>query len=193
MTDETRNPWIRNHRETVYDNEWIEVWHDDVTRPDGSPGIYGVVHFRSQAVGVVALDEGDRVLLVGQYRYTLHRFSWEIPEGGSPRDEDPMSGAQRELLEETGVSAAHWRELIRFTLSNSVTDEAGIMYVATDLTQGAPNPDATEELAVRWVPFEQALVMVETGIIHDVMSQVALLAVARERATAGGVSPAPPR
>ena len=186
MTDETRNPWIRNHRETVYGNDWIEVWHDDVTRPDGGPGIYGVVHFRSQAVGVVALDEADRVLLVGQYRYTLDRFSWEIPEGGSPRDEDPLNGAQRELLEETGVSAAHWRELIRFTLSNSVTDEAGIMYLATDLTSGEPNPDATEELAVRWVPFEQALVMVETGIIHDAMSQVALLAVARERATAPG-------
>ena len=186
MTDETRNPWVRKHRETVYGNDWIEVWHDDVTRPDGGPGIYGVVHFRLQAVGVVALDAQDRVLLVGQYRYTLDRFSWEIPEGGSPQDEDPMVGAQRELAEETGISAAHWRELIRFTISNSVTDEAGIMYLATDLTLGEPNPDATEELAVRWVRFEQALVMVETGIIHDVMTQVALLAVAHERATAPG-------
>ena len=184
MTDETRNPWIRTRRDTVYQNDWIEVWHDEVTRPDGGPGIYGVVHFRSQAVGVVALDGEDRVLLVGQYRYTLDRFSWEIPEGGSPREEDPLAGAQRELAEETGFSAAHWRELIRFTLSNSVTDEEGVMYLATDLTPGPPNPDATEELHVRWVPLEQALVMVETGIIHDVMSQVALLAVARERATA---------
>jgi 8-oxo-dGTP pyrophosphatase MutT (NUDIX family) len=184
MTDEARNPWVRNTRETVYDNEWIEVWHDQVTRPDGEPGIYGVVHFRSRAVGVVALDRDDRVLLVGQYRYTLDRYSWEIPEGGSPRQEDPLAGAQRELAEETGVSAAHWRELIRFTLSNSVTDEDGVMYLATDLTTGEPHPDATEELAVRWVPFEQALVLVETGVIHDVMTQVALLALARERASA---------
>ena len=183
MTDEGRNPWVRRSRDTVYRNDWIEVWHDDVTRPDGGPGIYGVVHFRSHAVGVVALDDDDRVLLVGQYRYTLDRYSWEIPEGGSPRDEDPLAGARRELAEETGYAAAHWRELIRFTLSNSVTDEEGVMYLATDLTPGEASPDATEELEVRWVPLEQALVMVETGVIHDVMSQVALLAVARERAT----------
>jgi 8-oxo-dGTP pyrophosphatase MutT (NUDIX family) len=186
MTDETHDPWIRRRRDTVYRNAWIEVWHDEVTRPDGGAGIYGVVHFHSQAVGVVALDDRDRVLLVGQYRYTLDRFSWEIPEGGSPREEDPLDGARRELAEETGFSAAHWRELIRFTLSNSVTDEEGVMYLATDLTPGETNPDATEELHVRWVPFEQAVVMVETGVIHDVMSQVALLAVARERATAKG-------
>lgn len=187
MTDEMRNPWTRRHRETVYANQWIDVWHDDVTRPDGGPGVYGVVHFHSQAVGVVALDGNDRVLLVGQYRYPLDRFSWEIPEGGSPRDEDPLEGAKRELAEETGFSASHWRELIRFTLSNSVTDEEGVMYLATDLRAGQTDPDPTEELEVRWVPLEQALVMVETGVIHDVMSQVALLAIARERAALGGL------
>ncbi len=186
MTEPPGNPWARRRRATVYRNPWIEVWHDDVTRPDGEQGIYGVVHFRSRAVGVVALDDEDRVLLVGQHRYTLDRHSWEIPEGGSPSDEDPLSGAQRELAEETGVSAAHWRELIRFTLSNSVTDEEGVMYLAKDLMLGAPNPDPTEELEIRWVAFEQALVMVETGVIHDVMTQVALLAVARERATDPG-------
>ncbi len=181
---EARNPWVRRSRETVYENPWIEVWHDEVDRPDGGPGIYGVVHFHSQAVGVVALDGDDRVLLVGQYRYTLDRYSWEIPEGGSPRDEDPLEGARRELAEETGYAAAHWRELIRFTLSNSVTDEEGGMYLAADLTPGRESPDPTEELEVRWVPLEQALVMVETGVIHDAMSQVALLALARERASA---------
>jgi 8-oxo-dGTP pyrophosphatase MutT (NUDIX family) len=186
MNGDPVNPWVRRGRATVYRNPWIEVWHDDVTRPDGEPGIYGVVHFRSTAVGVVVLDEQDRVLLVGQVRYTLDRHSWEIPEGGSPHGEDPLAGAQRELVEETGVTAANWRELIRFTLSNSVTDEEGVMFLATGLTHGVANPDPTEDLEIRWVPFEQAVVMVETGAIHDVMTQAALLAVARERATATG-------
>ena len=181
MTSERVGPWVRHRRATVYRNPWVEVWHDDVARPDGAPGIYGVVHFRSTAVGVVVLDERDRVLLVGQHRYTLDRHSWEIPEGGSPHEEDSLEGARRELAEETGVTAANWRELIRFTLSNSVTDEEGVMYLATGLTHGASSPDPTEELEIRWVPFEQAVVMVETGAIHDVMTQVALLALARER------------
>ena len=169
MTGHDSNPWIRRSRATVYENPWIEVLHDEVTRPNGEPGVYGVVHFRSRAVGVVALDADDRVLLVGQYRYTLDRYSWEIPEGGSPLDEDPLEGAQRELAEETGYAAGSWRELTRFTLSNSVTDEEGVMFVATDLLQ------------VRWVSFEDALDMVASGEIHDVMTQVALLALARTR------------
>jgi ADP-ribose pyrophosphatase len=175
------NPWRRRSRSTVYENPWIEVWHDEVLRPDGLPGIYGVVHFRSRAVGVVALDLDDRVLLVGQYRYTLDRYSWEIPEGGAAWDEDPLAGARRELAEETGYAASSWRELIRFTLSNSVTDEEGVMFVATELAPGAASPDDTEDLAVRWVPFDEALALIDRGEIHDVMTQTALLAVARER------------
>jgi 8-oxo-dGTP pyrophosphatase MutT (NUDIX family) len=180
--DGSRNPWTRRHRTSVYENPWIEVWHDDVTRPDGAPGIYGVVHFRTRAVGVVALDDEDRVLLVGQYRYTLDRYSWEIPEGGSPWEEDPLEGARRELAEETGYTAGNWVELIRFTLSNSVTDEEGVMFVATDLVPGASAPDPTEELALHWLAFDEALAMVDRGEIHDVMTQTALLAVARNRA-----------
>jgi 8-oxo-dGTP pyrophosphatase MutT (NUDIX family) len=183
VTGEPRNPWARRSRTTAYENPWIEVWHDEVMRPDGSDGIYGVVHFRTRAVGAVVLDEDDRVLLVGQHRYTLERYSWEIPEGGSPWGEDPLDGVKRELAEETGYAASGWRELIRFTLSNSVTDEEGVMFVATGLTPGEPEPDATEELAVRWVAFDEALDMVDRGEIHDVMTQAALLALARERAT----------
>ena len=183
MTGHESNPWIRRSRATVYENPWIEVLHDEVTRPNGEPGIYGVVHFRSRAVGVVALDADDRVLLVGQYRYTLDRYSWEIPEGGNPLDEDPLDGARRELAEETGYEARSWRELTRFTLSNSVTDEEGVMFVATDLTEGQASPDPTEALQVRWVAFADALDMVASGEIHDVMTQVALLSVARARAT----------
>jgi ADP-ribose pyrophosphatase len=181
MSEDGRNPWTRRSRRTVYENAWIQVHHDEVTRPDGEPGIYGVVHFRSRAVGVLALDERDRVLLVGQYRYTLDRYSWEIPEGGSPPDEDPMDGAKRELAEETGFTGGAWRELIRFTLSNSVTDEDGVLFLATDLEPGEAAPDPTEELRVRWVAFDEALAMVETGEIHDAMSQVGLLAAARRR------------
>jgi 8-oxo-dGTP pyrophosphatase MutT (NUDIX family) len=181
MSGEASNPWTRRSRETIYENAWIQVHHDEVTRPDGQPGIYGVVHFRSRATGVVALDDLGRVLLVGQYRYTLDRYSWEIPEGGSPFDEDPIEGAKRELAEETGYRGGDWRELIRFTLSNSATDEEGVLFLATHLDAGDAAPDPTEELRVRWVAFDDALAMVDAGEIHDVMSQVGLLAAARTR------------
>src|SRR5947199_8415585 len=111
--DATANPWTRRSRAVAYQNPWITVYHDEVLRPDGQPGIYGVVHYRNRAVGAVVLDEQDRVLLVGQYRYTLDLYSWEIPEGGAAPDEDPLAAAQRELREETGCSAAHWQELLR--------------------------------------------------------------------------------
>jgi 8-oxo-dGTP pyrophosphatase MutT (NUDIX family) len=164
---------------TVYENPWIEVHHDEVTRPDGTPGIYGVVHFRTRATGVVVLGPDGRILLVGQHRYTLGRYSWEIPEGGSPMDEDPLDGAKRELAEETGYSARTWRELIRFTPSNSVTDEEGVLYVASDLEAGRASPDPTEQLEVRWVTLDEGLAMVDSGEIHDLMTQVGLLAYAR--------------
>ena len=106
-------PWLRRSRETVYANPWIEVLHDDVVRPDGSPGVYGVVHFRNLAVGVVAVADDGRILLVGQHRYTLDAYSWEIPEGGAAPDESPEAGARRELAEETGFEADTWRELCR--------------------------------------------------------------------------------
>ncbi len=181
MTDETRDPWVRRSRVTAYENPWIEVWHDEVVRPDGTDGIYGVVHFRTRAVGAIVLDDADRVLLVGQYRYTLGRFSWEIPEGGSPLEEDPLEGIARELAEETGYAAAEWRELVRFSVSNSVTDQEAVMFVATELEVGTASPEPTEELATRWVPFTEALAMVDRGEIHDVITQAALSALARER------------
>ena len=182
-TDETTSPWRRLSRRTAYENAWIQVHHDEVTRPDGRPGIYGVVHFRNRAVGVVALDATDRVLLVGQFRYALDRYSWEIPEGGVPFDEDALDGARRELREETGLEAATWREIATFELSNSVTDEVGQLYLATDLTVGEAMPEGTEDLRLRWVPFDETLAMVDRGEIPDAMSQLALERVARLRAT----------
>ena len=124
-------PWRRRSRRTDYANPWIEVFHDEVDRPDGSPGIYGVVHFRTQAVGVVAVADDGRLLLVGQHRYPLDEYSWEIPEGGVDDGETLLEGAKRELREETGYEAADWRRLCRMTVSNSVTDERGAIYLAT--------------------------------------------------------------
>lgn len=165
----------------AYENPWITVWHDEVVRPDGEPGIYGVVHFANIAAGVVVLDEQDRILLVGQERYALGTYSWEIPEGGVPADETALDGARRELREETGVEAAEWRELARLHLSNSVSDEAAVLFLATGVTHGAADPDGTEDLTVRWVPFTDALAMTLDGRITDAMSVVAIerLALAR--------------
>jgi len=177
-------PWRRRSRRVAYENPWITVWHDDVVRPDGSPGIYGVIHFASLAVGIVALDTDDRVLLVGQHRYALDAFSWEIPEGGVPDGEDPLEGARRELREETGMAAATWSEIGRFHLSNSVTDEAGVLYLATDLAAGEAAPEATEEIAIRWLPFAEALAMTLDGRITDAMAIMGIQRVALERAGA---------
>jgi 8-oxo-dGTP pyrophosphatase MutT (NUDIX family) len=175
------SPWQRVSRRTAYENPWVTVWHDDVVRPDGEAGIYGVVHYANLAVAVVALDRRDRVALVGQFRYTLDRYSWEIPEGGVPADEDPIDGARRELREETGLEAARWVELGRVELSNSISDETAIFYLASELTGGTASPDGTEELEVRWVPFEDALAMSFDGRITDALSVLAIQRVALAR------------
>ncbi len=184
--EKRESPWRRLSRRVAYDNHWITIWHDEVTRPDGGPGIYGVVHFNSVAVGVVAVDANDRVTLVGQYRYALDAWSWEIPEGGVPFAENPLDGARRELQEETGLEATHWRELGRFHLSNSVSDEAAIAYLATGLTEGRAAPDETEELEIRRVTFGEALAMTRDGRITDALSVLAIQAVALERADLAG-------
>jgi 8-oxo-dGTP pyrophosphatase MutT (NUDIX family) len=164
------NPWQRVHRGVGYQNPWITVYHDAVIRPDGQPGIYGVVHFKNIAVGIVAVDELDRVALVGQYRYTLDQYSWEIPEGGCPEGEDPLAAAQRELLEETGVTAKHWQELGRFHLSNSVSDELAIAYLATGLTHGTAQPEGTERLSLEWVPMAEVEKLIDGGRITDALT-----------------------
>ncbi len=179
-------PWTRHARRVAYENAWITVWHDDVGRPDGGAGIYGVVHFANLAAGVVVLDDRDRVLLVGQHRYTLDEWSWEIPEGGVGPGETPLDGMIRELREETGVAAAEWLELARVHLSNSVSDEAGILYLATGVTQGEAEPDPTEQLEVRWVPFDEALAMTLDGRITDALTVVGLQRVALARLAGAG-------
>jgi 8-oxo-dGTP pyrophosphatase MutT (NUDIX family) len=172
--DVVNGPWIRRSRRVAYENDWITIWHDEVTRPDGAPGVYGVVHFANLAAGVLAIDDRDRVLLVGQHRYALDAYSLEIPEGGVPDGETALDGARRELLEETGVVAAEWRELARVHLSNSVSDEIAVLFLASELTPGAAQPDGTEDLVLRWTPFAEVLEMTLDGTISDAMTVVAV-------------------
>jgi 8-oxo-dGTP pyrophosphatase MutT (NUDIX family) len=174
----------RSSRRVVYENPWITVWHDEGDRPDGSPGIYGVVHFANLAAGVVVFDEEDRIVLVGQHRYTLGEDSWEIPEGGVPPTESPLEGIMRELREETGLEATDWRELCRLDLSNSVTDERAVLFSATGLRHGDAAPEPTESIEVRWVPFDEAVAMTMDGRITDAMSVAAIQRVALDRMAA---------
>jgi 8-oxo-dGTP pyrophosphatase MutT (NUDIX family) len=174
MEGDESNPWVRRARRIAYENPWITVWHDDVTRPDGQPGIYGVVHYRQRAVAVLPIDDAGRVLLVGQYRYTLDFYSWEVPEGGAAEGEDPLVAAQRELREETGYTADRWELLLRTHLSNSVSDEEAFCYLATGLHAGPPEPEGTEQLRWRWLPFDEVLALAEQGVITDALTLLCL-------------------
>ncbi len=171
------NPWTTLSQELRYENPWIRLSHREVVNPAGNPGIYGVVHFKNRAVAVVPVDEEGYTWLVGQYRYTLEAYSWEIPEGGAPPDEPPLAAAQRELAEETGISASRWTDLGVVHLSNSVTDETGYIYLATGLRFGAPAPEETEALRIRKLPLSEAVQMVLDGVITDCLSVAALLKV----------------
>lgn len=175
MTQSESNPWQVNSSETRYDNAWIQVVHHEVTTPAGQPGIYGIVHFKHLAVGVLPVDDEGNVWLVGQYRLALGRYSWEIPEGGGVLDEETLISAQRELKEETGIEARDWRKLLEADLSNSATDERATIYLATGLTQGEPQPEDTEVLALRKLPFVEVYAMALDGRITDVMSVLAIL------------------
>src|SRR5579883_1082086 len=161
------NPWKTKSKRTVYENPWISVREDQVIQPNGSPGIYGVVHFKNKAVGILPIDRDGYVYLVGQFRYPLEEYSWEIPEGGCPEDEDPLVAAKRELLEETGLSAGQWQDLGRAHLSNSVSDEEAIFFLATDLVQGQAEPEETEQFAHKRLPFIEVCDMVMRGEITD--------------------------
>lgn len=174
---EEQNPWKTLDSEVKYDNNWIRVTEHQVINPSGGAGIYGEVHFKNFAIGILPLDEDNNTWLVGQYRFPLKAYSWEIPEGGGPLHEEPLESARRELLEETGLSAAHWQEIQRMHLSNSVSDELAIIYLATGLIQGIAMPEETEQLVVKKVPFEKACQMVLNGEITDSMSVAAIMKV----------------
>lgn len=170
-----QNPWQTLDAEVVYENPWIQVTHRNVLNPNGNPGIYGVVHFKNLAIAIVPIDEEGYTWLVGQYRYTLETYSWEVPEGGGKFEDSPLNAAQRELLEETGIIAKTWLEVGEVHTSNSVTDERGIIFVAKDLHFGTAEPEDTEQLELRRVHLDEAVEMVLRGEITDGLAQVALL------------------
>jgi 8-oxo-dGTP pyrophosphatase MutT (NUDIX family) len=175
MSHHEENPWRIVDSKQVYENPWIRVTEFDVINPSGNPGIYGKVHFKNRAVGIVPMDEEGCIWLVGQYRFTIDAYSWEIPEGGCPAGMSTEEAALRELREETGILAGRLEKLFEMHLSNSVSDEWGIVYLATGLTMGQASPEETESLSVRRLPLEEAYGLVLDGTVTDSMSVAAIL------------------
>lgn len=175
------NPWKTLASRIVYDNPWVTIRHEDVLTPAGTPGIYGVAHFKNKAIGIVPLDDEGNTWLVGQYRYALHEYCWEIPMGGGPLGVEPLESARRELKEETGLVANRWECIARIHTSNSVTDEEGFIFIAEGLHQSETEFDETEDLKIWKLPFTEALEMVMDNRITDSLSVYGLLKVARLR------------
>ncbi len=175
------SPWKTVSSKEVYDNPWISLRHEEVITPAGTPGIYGVAHFKNKAIGIIPIDSEGNTWLVGQYRYPLEEYSWEIPMGGGSIEVDTLLSAQRELKEETGLTAHTWKMIGRIHTSNSVTDEEGFIFVAENLEQGQTEFDETEVLQIWKLPLTEAIEMVMTNKITDSLSVYGLLKVARLR------------
>jgi 8-oxo-dGTP pyrophosphatase MutT (NUDIX family) len=168
------NPWKTVQITEAYENDWIRLEHHDVIKPNGEPGIYGKVHFKNQAIAILPLDSDGNTYLVGQYRYTIDAYSWELPEGGC-QNESTLDAAKRELKEETGLIASHWTLLGENYLSNSVTDEKAVMYLAEGLKQAESEPEDTEQLQLKKIPVKEAIAMALNGKIKDVLTITTLL------------------
>lgn len=177
----TENNWKTINEQTIYENPWIAVEHHDVITPAGGEGVYGVVKFKNKAIGVVPVDADNHVYLVGQFRYPLNEYSWEIPEGGGPLNELPLDAAKRELKEETGLVAEQWTELGRIHTSNSATNEEGFLFMAENLSQFEPETEDTEEIQVKKIPLSEAVEMVMRSEITDSLSIAGILMVARKK------------
>lgn len=173
----TENPWKTHQSEKVYESPWISVTKHDVTNPGGLTGTYSVVHFKNLAIGVIVLDEENNTWLVGQYRYPIDQYTWEIPEGGGKLDVDPLDSAKRELLEETGITAKKWTKIQEMHLSNSASDEFCILYLAQDISIGKSQPEPDEELQLVKIPFEDVYQLLLEGKITDSLTVTAVLKV----------------
>ena len=170
--------WKKLSSRTVWENPWMRIHEDHVINPGGGENQYGWVHFLNRAIAILPLDDHGNTWLVGQERYTLGEYSWELPMGGAPLDEDPLAAAKRELKEETGLSAGRWSEFMRLHPSNSITDELGIVYLAKDLTEGETEFEETEDLTIRKLPLIEAVALVHDGEITDAISVAAILRLA---------------
>jgi len=170
-----KNPWRTLTSEKVYDSPWIGLTKHDVLNPNGNPGTYSVVHFKNLAIGVLPLDKDYNTWIVGQYRYPIEQYSWEIPEGGGKRNVEPLDSAKRELLEETGITANKWTKIQEMYLSNSASDEFCILYIAQDLSFGESEPEDEEQLEVRKIHFDELYKMVERGEITDSLTVTTVL------------------
>lgn len=176
MSANKRGPWTINTTQSIYANSWIHLEEHQVTQADGKAGIYGQVNFVHRALGVVAIDDDGRVILVGQHRFPNDCYSWEIPEGGGRQDESPLEAIKRELQEETGFVAQKWKLLAdQVMLSNSVTNELAWIYLATDLTPGISHPEGCEVLEVKRLPLKLAIEEIIQGEIRDSISIMGLL------------------
>ncbi|RYY01329.1 MAG: NUDIX hydrolase [Gammaproteobacteria bacterium] len=170
--------WKTKTSTLVYENPWIKVSHEEVLTPKGTDGIYGVVHFKNTAIGILPIDDEGNTWLVKQSRYSLNQYTWEIPEGGCPHGEEPLDAAKRELEEEVGLKARHWEQLMTLHLSDSVTDEFCVIFVARDLFPGTQQLEASEDIEYKKLPLIDAIEMVKSGEITDAISVAALLRVA---------------
>ena len=173
--------WKKLESRTVYENPWMEVREDHVINPGGGRNNYGYVHFKNRAIAIMPLDDDGNTWLVGQQRYTLGEYSWELPMGGAPLDESPLDAAKRELREETGLTASRWSEVMRLHTSNSITDEVGIVYIAEGLNQGETEFEETEDLEIRKLALDEVLELVNDGKITDAISVAAILRVSALR------------
>lgn len=173
MTDfpKKRGNWTELTNEIQYDNPWIRVSESKILNPNGGEGIYGVVHFKNLAIGIIPIDEEGNTWIVGQERFPFDgKYTWEIIEGGGPLEIDPIESAKRELLEEAGLKAENWQLIQTMDLSNSATDETALIYLATGLSQHDSNPEETEKLEVKKIPFTELFEMVMKGEIIDSLS-----------------------